>query len=510
LRWRAKTRDNQPGKGIGLPPNSACAFGFSVSKKGDRVTRHRRRIVVESLDVLFRPRSLAVFGASRNPEKLGHRLLKNVLEHGFPGPIIPVNPSGEAILGLPSGRGLTEAVDLALISVPEGRVLGSVNEAASAMVRAVVILSSGFGETGEAGQQVERAIREIAAATGMRILGPNCMGVYNGHANLNATYFWDLPRRLGGVSFASQSGAYGGLFFREMGRRGLGVGKFASLGNLLDIDHADLLAYLAQDPETEVIGLFVEQVTDGRGFLEAGEAAARQKPVLAFKAGRTVAGSRAARSHTGSLAGDTRVFEAACRRAGILLAQETEDFFDGLEVLARIGRRHPEDNRVAILTISGGPSVIASDACEALGLDVPPLSAGTQASLRAHLPAFGAAGNPVDMTPQMSPAEYEAAFRTVLGSGEVSGALLINIGLDVPEFAEAAVHAADLYDRPVVACTSDTPKVDGILRDGGIPILPSPERAARAYRLLVRRAVTVRNMARANRDTTGSSDQTLS
>lgn len=448
-----------------------------------------------SLQPLLRPSSVAVLGASRNPEKLGHRLLKNVLERGFAGRVVPVNPSGEPILGLPSARELREAVDLALISVPDPQVLGAVKAAVAARVKAAVILSSGFGETGEAGRQTEAAIRQIARAAGMRILGPNCMGVYNGHANLNATYFWELPKRLGPVSFASQSGAYGGMFFREVGRRELGVSQFVSLGNQLDIGHADVLAAFAEDPETQAIALFVEEVADGPAFLAAGADAARRKPVIAFKAGRTSAGARAARSHTGSLAGDPRVFEAACRRAGILVARETEEFFDGIEVLARLGGRLPADDRVAILTISGGPSVIASDACEEVGLKVPPLSESVQAALRARLPAFAATGNPVDMTPQAPPAEYAAAFRIVLGSGQVSGGLVINIGLDVPEFAEAAVAAAAAFDAPLVACTADTPQVDRILSHAGIPILPTPERAARAYRLLVRRAALAGRLA---------------
>ncbi len=443
---------------------------------------------MDSLASLFWPRSVAVFGASRNPDKLGHRLLKNLLEYGFDGQVLPVNPSGERILGLPSVRSLQEAVDLALVSVPDANVLGAVKEAAVAKVKAAVILSSGFGETGYAGARTEGTIREVARDAGMRILGPNCMGVYNGHAKLNATYFWDLPRRLGAVSFGSQSGAYGGMFFREMGRRGLGLSKFVSLGNQLDIGHADVLASFAEDPDTEVVGLFVEEVGEGRAFLAAAEAATRRKPVLALKAGRTGAGRRAARSHTGSLAGDARVFEAACRRAGVLLAQETEEFFDGIEALARLRHRLPQDNRVAILTISGGPSVVASDACEETGLVVPQLSESIQAELRTHLPAFGATGNPVDMTPQMSPGEYEAAFRIVLGSGQVSGGLLINIGLDVPAFAEAAVTAAAQFSVPLLACTADTPKIDHILSQGGIPLLPTPERAVRAYHLLVRRA----------------------
>lgn len=441
------------------------------------------------LDALLRPSSVAVVGASRNPEKLGHRLLKNLLEHGFPGRVVPVNPSGEPILGLPSVPELRPPVDLALISVPDPQVPDAMKAAAAAGAGAAVILSSGFGETGEDGRRVEGAIRQVARDAGMRVLGPNCMGVYNGHARLNATYFWELPRQPGPVGFASQSGAYGGLFFREMGRRGLGVGQFVSLGNQLDIGHPDVLAAFAEDPRIEVIALFVEEVADGAAFLAAGEAAARRKPVVALKAGRTAAGARAARSHTGSLAGDARVFQAACRRAGILLARETEEFFDAIEVVARLARRAPRDGRVAILTISGGPSVIASDACDELGLRVPTLPAPVQAELRALLPSFAATGNPVDMTPQASPAVYRAAFRAVLESGHVSGGLVINVGLDVPDFAEGAVGAAAACDLPLVACTADTPRVDAILRQGGIPILPTPERAARAYRMLVRRAV---------------------
>ena len=441
------------------------------------------------LSPLFAPRHVAVLGASRHPGKLGHRLVQNLVEPGFRGDVFPVNPSGEAILGrnaVPRVEDLPRGLDLALVSLPAASVLPAVRALGARGCRFCVVLASGFGETGETGQTVQTELGAIARATGMRIVGPNCMGVVNVPSQLNASYFWDVPRQPGGISFVSQSGAYGGLFFREARDRSLGVAKFVSIGNQVDLGFSECLAWLADDADTRVVGLFVEGIRDGQAFVSAARRLSRVKPVVALKGGRAEAGRRAAGSHTGSLAGTWETYRAAFAAAGIVAVDETAELFDALVTLEAHTARAPRDRTLAILTISGGPSVVAADAAEAAGLLVPPLPAARRAALRAHLPAFGADANPVDMTPQMEPDGYEPSVRLVLEAPEVSGAVAIDIGLDRPEYADALASAQARTGKPIVACTVDTPDMDRRLRTAGIPLVPGPERAVRAYRALVR------------------------
>ncbi len=442
------------------------------------------------LTALFTPRRVAVLGASRSPEKLGHRLLQNLLDAALPGEVLPVNPSGEPILGvktIPRVQDLPTGMDLALVSLPAGAVVGAVRELGARGCRVAVVLASGFGETGAVGQAVQAELAGIARATGMRIVGPNCMGVVNVPGRLNGSYFWDVPQKAGGISFVSQSGAYGGLFFREARARGLGVAKFLSIGNQADLGFEECLDALAADPETQVVALFIEGVRDGARFVEAARRVARAKAIVAFKAGRGAAGERAAGSHTGSLAGTYETYRAAFLAAGIVTAEDTEAFFDAVAAVDAHATRLPRGDAVAILTVSGGPSVVAADAAEATGLRVPALSDALRHALRKHLPAFGADANPVDMTPQMEPGGFGPTVRAVLEAPEVAGAVVIDIGLDRLEYADAVVAAQTATGKPIVACTADTPHMDGRLRSAGIPTFPTPERAVRAYRALVAR-----------------------
>jgi acetyltransferase len=447
--------------------------------------------VTVDLTPLFEPLGVAVLGASRNPAKLGHRLVQNLLDPGFAGDVFPVNPSGEPILGRPAiarADDLPRALDLALVSLPARGVVPAIRVLAARECRMCVILASGFGESGDAGRAAQAEVGAIARASGMRIVGPNCMGVVNVPGHLNASYFWDVPKQPGGISFVSQSGAYGGLFFREARERSLGVAKFLSIGNQSDLGFAECLEWLAGDRDTRVVGLFVEGIRDGRAFVAAARRLSRAKPVVALKGGRAEAGRRAAGSHTGSLAGAWETYRAAFAAAGIVTVEGTEDLFDALVTLEAHGARPPRDAAVAILTISGGPSVVAADTAEAVGLRVPSLPAERRAALRAHLPDFGADANPVDMTPQMEPGGFEPGVRLVLEAPEISGAVAIDIGLDRPEYADALAAAQAATGKPVVACTVDTPGMDRRLAAAGIPLVPGPERAVRAYRALVRHA----------------------
>ena len=439
-----------------------------------------------TLDALFSPRRVAVLGASRNPAKLGHVLLKNVLAGGFPGEVFVVNPAGEPILGRPTVATVADLprdLDLALVSLPVAAVLPAVEGLASLGTRVAVILTSGFGEVDARGREEQAAVLRAARDGGLRLIGPNCMGVYSRPARLNATYFWDLPQAPGGIGVISQSGAYGGLIMRHLGSLGLGVGRFLSIGNQVDLEIADALEYLATDPATTLVACFIESVRDGCRFVGAARRVTAVKPMVVLKAGKTEAGRRAAGSHTGSLAGVSEVYQAAFRRAGIVTGRETEEFFDAIQALATVSRR-PRRAALAIVTVSGGPSVIAADAAEGVGVSVPAMSPETQSALRRILPAFAAVGNPVDMTPQVEPERIALAAARVLAEDSVAGGLALNVGLDIPAFAHSLIDAAQKAGKPLVACAVDAPTVAGLFQAAGVPVYPTPERAVRAYHAL--------------------------
>ena len=441
---------------------------------------------MSALDAIFAPRRLALLGVSRDPAKLGHVLLKNVITAGFPGEIHIVNPAGDPILGLPTVRragDLPRSLDLALISLPPAAVLEAVEALATLGTRAAVILTSGFGEVDDRGGTEQQALLATARQGGLRLVGPNCMGVYSRPERLNATYFWDLPDAVGHVGIISQSGAYGGLMLRHLGGQGIGVSRFLSIGNQVDLEIAEALDYLAADRETQLVACFIEGVRDGRRFVESAARVTAVKPMVVLKAGRTDAGRRAAGSHTGSLAGSAEAYQAAFRRAGVLACGETEEFFDSIHALV-ISPRRPAEPSVAIVTVSGGPSVVAADAAEAVGISVPPTSAETQEGLRRLLPSFAAVGNPVDMTPQVNPQHIAAATQLVLAEPAIGGLIAVNVGLDIPAFGNALVEAARTAQKPLIACVVDVPSVSAKLAASGTPMYPTPERAVRAYRAL--------------------------
>jgi len=444
---------------------------------------------MSDLTPLFAPRAIAILGVSRNPAKLGYRLLQNVKASGFAGAIHPVNPSGESILGLATVRtveALPDGVDLALVSLPAPAVPEAIKALAARRVRSAVILSSGFGEVDDDGRATQGDLLATASAAGLRLVGPNCMGVYSAPVSLNGTYFWDLPRAAGGISIVSQSGAYGGLIFRHLGNRGLGVARFVSIGNQVDVEIAEVLDWLVDDPATTLIACFVEALRDGPRFLAAARRAAGKKPIVMLKGGRSDAGRRAAGSHTGSLAGAWEVYRAACASARVVLAEETEEFLDAIETLVAIPERRPSAASVAVLTVSGGPSVVAADTAEREGLAVPALGEPTRAALRALLPPFAAVGNPVDLTPQVEPARIATAVRRVFDEPAIAGVVAVNVGLDIPAFADGIVTAARETGKPAVAFTADAPEITARFRAGGVPVLASPERAVRAWRALWR------------------------
>lgn len=380
---------------------------------------------------------------------------------------------------------LGRAVDLALISVPAAGVPAAVADAARAGCGAAIVLSSGFGETGAGGKRVEAELRDQALRGGMRLVGPNCMGVVSARQRgwLNGSYFWQLPSTRGRVSMISQSGAFGGMFFSEARRRQLGVARFLSVGNSADVDLTDALEWLAGDPDTGVVGAFLEGLKDGRRFVEVARRCTAAKPVVVLKAGKESAGARAAASHTGSLAGVHGAVRAAFLRAGVVEAADSDAFFDTLAAFG--GGQSAAGRRLAVLTISGGPGVLAADAAERLGLELPVPAAATQARVRELAPSFAAVGNPVDLTPQCPPPAFPPAIGAVFEDPAFDGVVVINCGLDIPEFGAGVADAWRRTRKPVTAFVLDVPRIESALRAAGIPLLPSPERAVAAYRAMV-------------------------
>ncbi len=440
------------------------------------------------LESLFTPRSIAVVGVTENPEKLGHLLLKNIVDAGFGGDLYPVCPTVAEVVGrktLPSLGEIRSDVDLVLVSVPSHETIAVIKDAARLHPKVLVILSSGFGETGIAGKKLEKEIHAIFAEGGTRVVGPNCRGVYDAHHRLNATFYRDVPRNRGNISFVTQSGSYGALLFDEVRRRGLGISKFASIGNQIDLQHADFIELLGADDRTDAIGLFIEEIKDGSRFTQIAAEVSLKKPIVVFKAGRTQTGGRVAEQHTGSAVGSNEVFEAGARQAGIILARDTEHFFDTLTVLSSFSRNLPVNENVGILTVSGGPSVIAADLCDELGLKLHSLEPATRKTVRGLIPEAGADQNPVDLTPDIDPENYVPCVDAVLGDKNVAGCLAVDVGMDRPEFARAFIEARNRHGKPVVACLAGAPEVTSAFVRSGIPVFPSPERAVWAYQTLV-------------------------
>ncbi len=442
------------------------------------------------LDAVFRPRSVAVVGASTRPGKLGHEILRNLLEAGFGGEVYPVNPKADEILGVRCYRSVSEVpgpVDLAVMVIPARLVPGAVEEAAARGARGFVVVSGGFRESGPEGAELERRLVEAVRGAGGRLVGPNCQGVANPHAGLCAT--WPLVTRRGRVAVVSQSGTVAAFLATSLEEHGVGMSKLAALGNKADVDEVDVLEFLAGDPETEVVALYVEGVAGGRGrdLMEAVRRCVEAgKAVVALKAGRTEAGSRAVASHTGSVAGAAEVYEAAFRQAGAIPASSLEEMLDAAEALAA----HPpmRGDSVAVVTSSGGGGILAVDALESRGLRAAELSGETLAALRESLPGYAVVGNPLDLTGSATAADYDAALAALSRDPGVDGILAI-FGDPIPGAFEVVSRWREgLGGRPLVAAYLGGGEVQaaelGKFRGAGIPVFPTPERAAAALAAL--------------------------
>lgn len=434
---------------------------------------------LSALAAIYAPKSIALVGASENPEKVGYTLLKNIVDSGYTGEVFAVGTSTVEVLGrrfLPTVREVPRGVDLVLLSVPNESAPQALKDAAAIGPKAIALLASGYGEGPLGGRKLEKEAALILAQGMTRILGPNCSGLYDAHASLNASYFADIPRARGNVSFICQSAAYGGVLFHELRQRGLGLSKFASIGTPLDLDHADLLEFLGRDERTDVIALVLESIKDGGRFLRAASEVSLKKPVVVFKAGR---------SATGPLVGDLDIFRSAARQAGILLVHETERFFDTVSALSALARNLPGDENAALVTVVGAQAETATDLCTELGLSLPRLEGATRKAVQAAVPEFGSPVNPVDFTTQADPAGLGAAVDALFADRHLSGFIALDAGWDREEFARAFVEGRRRYSKPVVAFAVAAPQVTQSFVQAGIPVFPTPERAVYAYHSLV-------------------------
>jgi acetyltransferase len=447
---------------------------------------------IRNLDKIFHPKSVAVIGASGKSTSLGHKVLENLKEAGFKGPVYPVNPKYKKIGGstcYENAAALPEAVDLAVICTPAATVPDVVRECGEAGILGLVILSAGFREASEDGQALEQALQRAASEfDGLRIVGPNCLGVMAPHSALNASFASGMPTK-GHVAFLSQSGALCTAVLDWALQEQVGFSYFVSVGNMLDVSIGDLIDYLATDRWTESIILYVESITEAREFMSAARAFTRHKPIIAYKAGRFAESAQAAASHTGAMAGVDTVYEAAFNRAGIVRVFEMNDMFDCAELLAR--HKLPKGPRLAIVTNAGGPGVMATDALlERKGV-LAQLADETVDALNQHLPAAWSHGNPVDVLGDASPQRLAEAARIVLADRGVDAALVIFApqAMSKPtDAAKALIEVAAQSHKPMLASWMGgltMSKGVELFNAAGIPTYSVPEQAVRAFMYLV-------------------------
>jgi acetyl coenzyme A synthetase (ADP forming)-like protein len=455
-----------------------------------------------SLDPLFSPRSVAVVGASRSRDSIGWAIVHNLVQSQFAGAIYPVNPKATSIHSLkcyPSLTAIPDPIDLALVVVPKPLVESTVEEGLARGVRGFVVITAGFGETGEEGRTAEARLRAKVRTAGARLIGPNCMGVINAdpEVSLNAT-FSPTPASWGSVGFVSQSGALGVAILNVADTLGVGLSQFASMGNKADVSGNDLLEYWEDDPRTKVVAMYLESFGNPRRFTEIAKRIGRKKPILIVKSGRTAEGARAATSHTGALAGADVTISAFLEQCGVVRADTIEELFDTARAFDRCPL--PAGRRVAIVTNAGGPAIMATDACVNLGLRMAALAETTIATLRGFLPAAASLANPVDMIASADVDEYGRTLEAVLADPGVDAALVINVTpllsdprdvLDEVARVAAARRAPPGVDpKPVLAVMMATESFyDGLKgRPDLPPVYRFPEPAARALAQLTRYA----------------------
>jgi len=448
---------------------------------------------MNNLQSLVRPQSVAIVGASNKPGKIGYAVVQNMKSSGFRGEIYPINPKEKEIAGFkayPTVRDVGKSVDVAVMCVPAKVVLSVAEDCGKAGVKHLVVITAGFKEIGKEGRELENKLVETAKRYGMRIVGPNCLGIMDTHTPFNATFTknFAIP---GNIAFISQSGALCVAILDWSLKKGLGFSQFISIGNKADLNEADFIEIASQDPDTKAICLYLEDVIDGPRFIEAARKATKKVPVIVLKAGVSAAGAQAASSHTGALAGSNTAYDAALRHAGVLRASTMTELFD--LAIAFTTQPIPKGRKVVIVTNSGGPGIVTSDAVELSGLEMARFTPETLNELKEKLPPTANIHNPVDVVGDAHHDRYKIALDTVLKDPNVHAATVLlspTAVLDIQKAAEVTVEAAKNHpDKAFVASFIGGKAVEAgvnYLNEHGIPTYPFPEPAVATLRGMVR------------------------
>jgi acetate---CoA ligase (ADP-forming) len=443
---------------------------------------------MSSLDKFFAPKSIAVVGASRTPGKLGFTILEN-LKNSFKGLIYPINPNAEKILDLtcyPTLSDVKEPIDQAVIVVPVEMVKNVVEEGIRNNITAFTIITSGFSETGEKERELE--LKNLCKNKKIRIIGPNCVGLYK--KDLDMLFF--PKKRLkrpndGSISFISQSGAFGSVLLDVASNDGVGISKFASIGNKIDVDEIELIEYLEKDLSTRCIAIYMEAVTDGSEFIKVAKNTTKVKPIVVFKAGKTAKGSEAVASHTGSMAGSAQVYSSAFKQSGVIEARTSDELFDFAKALAE--QPVLKSKRIAIITDGGGFGIVAADSAIECGLELPTLSNELVKSLKSFLPSYATIRNPIDITGDATVERYQKTLEAVLKDKNIDGVVCVAL-MQLPTLDDGIVDVlkdCKMHGKPLTVCSAGSEFVlerNRKLESYGIPVYPTPERAVKAMAAL--------------------------
>ena len=433
------------------------------------------------------PQAVAILGASRKPDKVGHAFVANLIRSGYQGKIVPVNPEAKDVLGIPCYSSLKEyggKIDLAIVVVPPKIVKQAIQDSISAGAKVVTVITAGFREVSAKGAELEEELVELCRSQGVRLQGPNCLGVLNAHHKMNATFAPSVPPA-GKISVISQSGALCVAILDWAAQQKLGMGKVISIGNKADLNEADFLQCLAEDKETTVIASYLESIKDGNKFLRIAEEAAAIKPVVILKVGITQAGAKAASSHTGSLAGADIAYGAAFKRSGVIRAENVEALFD--YALAFASQPLPNGNRVAVITNAGGPGIMAADAAESIGLKMITPSEKAKAKMREFLPSSASVNNPVDVIGDAPPELYIESLKVLQEEDDIDAIVVVVTPQNMTQPLALAEKLAATHNgkKPLLTTFMGGEAVAGAkekLMAAGIPSYASPDRAMAALK----------------------------
>ena len=451
-----------------------------------------------AFEKFFNPESVAVIGATEDPKNITSMIMKNLIEMKFEGKLVPVNPHHDEVFGLkchPSLLEIKEQIDLTVISIPARFVPEVLRQQAACGIKNAIVVSGGFGESGDKGAALEVEVRKICKEEGVRLMGPNCIGVLDNYSNFSTSFLpWTKVKRpeKGCLSILSQSGSFATCVLDMLSEEGMGVSKVINYGNRADVGESEMIEYLTDDDSTHVIGIYMESVDDGRRFIDASSSCSRSKPIVALKVGRRDSGIEAVRSHTGTIAGRYEIYKAAFKKSGIVEVNGFTEFLDACKVLSM--QKPAKGEKVLVLTNGGGFGVAASDMCSDAGLDVANTPESVREVLSEKFPGYFILNNPIDLTGSSGDEDYGIAMKAALVDNDFFDAAIV-ISLMPPETMTEGVvdiisQMAEESGKPVVICAASgvyTGNIKTKFEAKGLPVFPTPERSVKAMSVLVER-----------------------